>query len=103
MGTPPQEKARIAARADRFKGTAGVRDGDAEATAAVAASAAAAAELQEREAEFAREKAAMEARAAKFGLVRCVCAVRICLRALLHAAFVILFRQVRAGEMRVCV
>ena len=66
--TSTEEQARIAARGNRFAAATGIKEGDAEAAAAVAASAAAAAELQEREAEFAREQAAMEARAAKFGL-----------------------------------
>ena len=66
--TSEEEKARIKARADRFKAMAGVKEGDTEAANAVAAAAAAAAELQEREEEFQREKAALEARAAKFGM-----------------------------------
>jgi hypothetical protein len=65
--TSEEEKVRIAARADRFKAMAGIKEGDTEAVNAVAA-AAAAAELQQREEEFQREKAALEARAAKFGL-----------------------------------
>ena len=66
--TSEEEKVRIAARADRFKAMAGIKEGDTEAVNAVAAAAAAAAELQQREEEFQREKAALEARAAKFGL-----------------------------------
>lgn len=47
--TTEDEKARIQARADRFKAASGTQDGDEEAVAAVAARAAAEAELQERE------------------------------------------------------
>jgi hypothetical protein len=47
--TAEEEKARIQARADRFKAASGTKEGDEEAAAAVAARAAAETELQERE------------------------------------------------------